>query len=298
MELLQLQYFQTVARLEHMTKAAQELHISQPALSKTIARLEEELGVPLFDRQSRQIRLNTFGKAFLQKVETALAVLEEGRREVADLAGMERGSIHLATNALNRISNALGAFRSLHPDVNFRIIQVAPASLEEMVQLLEKGEIDLCFTAAPFDRPGICEMPVLNAEVFLAVPPGHRLEGRHSICLHEVADEPFIEYKAGHPFRKMNEAFCKKAGIRPKVVCEVEEPAALGSLVLAGLGVAFVPACKRDESPLTLLRIDDPDCRRVFTIAWHEKRYLSTAARAFQQFLEKYFIDLQQPLLG
>lgn len=92
MELLQLHYFQTVARMEHMTKAAKELRIAQPALSKTIARLEEDLGVPLFDRQSRQIKLNSFGKAFLKSVDTALSALEEGRREVSDLAGMERGA--------------------------------------------------------------------------------------------------------------------------------------------------------------------------------------------------------------
>ncbi len=69
MELLQLKYFQTVARLEHMTKAAEELHIAQPSLSKTIARLEKDLGVPLFDRQGRQITLNSFGKVFLKRVE-------------------------------------------------------------------------------------------------------------------------------------------------------------------------------------------------------------------------------------
>lgn len=297
MELLQLHYFRTVARMEHITKAAKELNIAQPALSKTIARLEEDLGVPLFDRQNRQIRLNTFGKAFLKKVETALTVLEEGRREVADLAGLERGSIHLATNTLNRISNSIGAFCSLYPDVNFRIIQTAPASMEDMVELLEQGEIDMCFTAARFDRLGICELPVLNAEVFLAVPLGHRLAGRHSICLHEVADDPFVEYKAGHPFRKMNEEFCRKAGIRRNIVCEVDEPAAIGSLVLAGLGVAFVPACNKEEnSPLTLLRIDDPVCQRLFTLAWLEKRYLSKAARQFQDFLVQHFGELQKPV--
>ena len=82
MELLQLHYFQTVARMEHMTKAAKELRIAQPALSKTIARLEEDLGVQLFDRQNRQIKLNSFRKAFLKSVDTALSALEEGKRGV------------------------------------------------------------------------------------------------------------------------------------------------------------------------------------------------------------------------
>lgn len=79
-----------------MTKAAEELQISQPALSKIIARLEEDLGVPLFDRQGRNIRLNTFGKAFLRKVEIALNALEDGRKEIEELSGLYSGSVHLA----------------------------------------------------------------------------------------------------------------------------------------------------------------------------------------------------------
>src|SRR3954454_11868431 len=97
MELLQLKYFQTVARIEHMTKAAEELHIAQPALSKTIARLESDLGVPLFDRHKRQITLNAFGRIFLEQVEIELTALEEGKRRVTEEAGLERGRVFLAT---------------------------------------------------------------------------------------------------------------------------------------------------------------------------------------------------------
>ncbi|WP_199615162.1 LysR family transcriptional regulator [Paenibacillus alkalitolerans] len=289
MELLQLHYFRTVARLEHMTKAAQELHIAQPALSKTIARLEEDLGVPLFDREGRRIRLNAFGRAFLAKAETALMALEEGRREIADLAGMERGRIYLATSILTPLSEPLGKFLSQHPKINFRITQ---ASIDEMTQQLEAGEIDFCFTALPIERPDIREIPLLSEEVFLAVPPGHRFAGRSSIRLSEAADEPFVGYKEGYLFRKMNDEFCRKAGITPNVVCEVDEPAAIGKLVGAGLGVAFVGACRVDKDFPPLLRIEHPVCRRTFKLAWHEKRYLSAAAHKFREFLVRYFADM------
>lgn len=294
MELLQLQYFRTVARLEHMTKAAQELRIAQPALSKTIARLEEDLGVPLFDRQGRQIRLNAYGKAFLKKAETALSALEEGRREVADLAGLERGSIYLATTTLNRLSEPLGAFLAKYPDINIRISQ---ASLEEMEQLLECGEVDFCFTAMPIDRQGVRELPMLHEDVFLAVPPGHRFANRSSVSLTEVADDPFVGYKEGFPFRKMNDEFCRAAGIRPNVVCEVDGPEAIGNLVRAGLGVAFVGACKSDvETPLIKLRIEHPVCQRTYRLVWSEERYLSKASLAFRDFLARHFAELEQSL--
>ncbi|MEJ8545066.1 LysR family transcriptional regulator [Brevibacillus borstelensis] len=292
MELLQLHYFRTVARLEHMTKAAQELRIAQPALSKTISRLEENVGVPLFDRQGRQIRLNMYGAAFLKKVETALTALEEGCREVADMAGLERGSIFIATPTLHRLSEPLSAFLALHPTVNFRITQ---ASLEEMSRLMENGDVDFCFTAVPIDVPCIQRLPVLKEDVFLAVPPGHRFAAKRSIPLREVAHDPFVGYKEGYPFRKMNDEFCLQAGFKPNVVCEVDEPSAISSLVQAGLGVAFVGACKSDKkSPLIKLEIETPVCQRTYQLAWHQKRYLSKAAQLFRDFVVQYFADLQK----
>lgn len=219
------------------------------------------------------------------------------KREVSDLAGMERGSIRIATTALPRLSKALGAFRERYPDVNFRIIQIPPDSTTEMVQMLGNGEVDLCFTAAALEEDNIQEIPVLHAEVFLAVPHDHRLAGRTSISLQEVSGEAFIEYKADHPFRKMNEEFCRSAGISRDVVCEVDEPAAVVSLVSAGLGVAFVPGCKGDEKPpYAMVRNENPSCYRTFTIAWLERRYLSKAATEFQSFLVEYYSQLQEPM--
>jgi LysR family transcriptional regulator, transcription activator of glutamate synthase operon len=289
MELLQLRYFRTVARMEHMTRAAQELRIAQPALSKTIARLEEDVGVPLFDRQRGRIRLNTFGKVYLDKVEKALNLLDEGQKEVSELAGLEHGSIHLATSTLDRLSEPLGDFLTLHPEVNFRITQ---ASTEEMANLIESGEVDVCFTALPFKRTGICATTVLNEGVYLAVPQGHRLAERKSVNLSEVADEPFIGYKEGFLFQEMNDMFFQEAGITPNYVCRVDEPAAIASLVRAGLGVALF-GCKSGEDPkLTLMPIVNPVCERNFQIIWHEKRYLSLAARKFRNFVVQYFADI------
>ncbi|MDF2837036.1 MAG: LysR family transcriptional regulator [Paenibacillus sp.] len=286
MELLQLRYFRTVARLEHMSKAAQELRIAQPALSKTIARLEKDLGVLLFDREGRQIRLNTFGKAFLSKAEAALALLEEGQREVADLAGMEHGSIHLATPSLDRLSEPLNAFVSLHPKVHFRITQ---ASMGEMAKLIETGKVDICFTPLPMDRPDFSSMSALHEEVYLAVPPGHRLSGLQSVRLDEVAHESFIGYKEDFHFQMMNDDFFRSAGISPNFVCRVDEAASIAKLVSAGLGVALVGKCGGPDSRLHLLSIDYPVCRRHFQIVWHNKRYLSKAAHHFIDFVCRYF---------
>ncbi|GAA0137066.1 LysR family transcriptional regulator [Paenibacillus sp. YSY-4.3] len=282
-----MKYFRTVARMEHMTKAAEELRIAQPALSKTISRLEADVGVPLFDRHGGRIRLNVFGKAFLVKVEKALTLLEEGEKEVSELAGLEQGSVHFATMTLDRLSDALGEFFALHPEVNFRITQ---ASMEDMTHLVEMGEVDMCFSLAlPIDRPDISTVTVLKEDVYLAVPQGHRFAGRRSIHLSELAEEPFIGYKEGVPIQKMNDLLFREAGITPNFVCRVDEPAGVASLVRAGLGVALVGNCGGPGSPLNLLHIESPVCQRDFQIIWHEKRYLSLAARKFRDFLIGYF---------
>lgn len=288
MDLLQLRYFQKVARLEHMTKAAQELQIAQPALSMTIARLENDLGVPLFDRQGRQIRLNAYGKAFLSKAETALRALEEGRCEIAEMSGLEHGQISLAVTTLTRFSKLLGSFLSVHPNVSFRVIQ-APTE-ESKTQLLESGEIDFCFSYHPFEQPKVCNLPLFTEDIVLAVPFSHRLASRKSISLHEVAHDSFVSLKAGYSFRGITDECCRKAGFTPNIVCEGDEPAALEGLVRAGLGIAFLPAAaKQEDTSFHLLDIEEPVCQWTLYLTWVEQRYLSQAAREFHNFVVRLY---------
>lgn len=288
MELLQLHYFRTVARLEHMTKAAEELRIAQPALSKTIGRLEKDLGVPLFDRKGRNIKLNAFGKAFLKKAEAALMLLEEGRAEVADLAGMEKGRVFLSTTTHKCFSELIGSFLALHPDVKLQITQ---ASTPEKIKQLRNGDIDFCITFPPLEEEGIAGVSFLTEKIKVAVPVTHRFANRSSIDLRELADEPFICIKEGNPFREMTDAFCEKSGFLPQIICEVDEHSAVVHFLRIGIGVAFLPETLFDEkdAPFRLLDMENLDSRRTYQIAWLEKRYLSLAARKFRDYVVQYF---------
>jgi len=294
MDLLQLKYFQVVAQLEHMTRAAEKLYIAQPSLSQSIARLEEELGVPLFDRQGRRIHLNQFGRAFLKRVERIFLELEEGKREVADMAGLERGSIALAVASTQPLPELLSGFLARYPRVRFRLFQ--QQSLATVVQQLERGEIDLCISSPPIEEPGIPWVPLLTEELFLLVPNNHRLAGRGSIRLIEAAEEAFISLKPGHGLRDLMDDLCKQAGFVPNVAFEGDETATVRGLVSAGLGVSFVAVhswqAKLIDQPVTLLRIDEPICQRTIGLAWLEARYLSEATRRFQQFVIEYFSKL------
>jgi LysR family transcriptional regulator, transcription activator of glutamate synthase operon len=289
MELLQLHYFRTVARLEHVTRAAEELTVAQPALSKTIARLEAELGVSLFDRRGRRVSLNTCGRAFLRHVERIFMEMEEGRQELADLTGLERGTVTVAATTLRLLPDLLGAFLDRHPGINFRLSQ---ASTAEMQAWLVSGEIDLCLASVPVTGSAIRSVALFTEEILLAVPPRHRLAGRGRIALGEVAAEPFISAKRGYWSRDLTDDACRQAGFIPDIICEGDEPGAIRNLVAAGLGVAFLPTSSRRAGAgpeVAWLHITEPVCQRTVSLVWREDRYLSAAVRRFQQFAVEYF---------
>lgn len=295
MEWQQLEYFQVVARLEHFTHAAAQLSLSQPALSRAIARLEAELGAPLFERQGRRVRLTRYGRAFLTHTERALQAVEAGKREVHDMVGPERGVVALAflrTLGARVLPEAMGAFRERYPDVTFQLTQNYSSAL---LDLLMEGEVDLCLFAPPEERPGMRWEPVLTEEIYVVAAPSHRLASREVIALAELANEPLILLKPGYGMRRITDALCRQAGFTPRIAFEGEDAATVTGLATAGLGVGFIPALAVAERPdARYLRVSEPRCERIIALAWMEERYLSAAAALFRDFTLAYFAQLAQ----
>jgi len=289
MELLQLKYFVTVARLEHMTRAAEELRIAQPALSKTIKTLEKSLGVLLFDRHGKHIQLNQYGRTFLKRVNQALSALEDGKRELADLSGETFGDVKLAVVVgSNLLPGLLSSFRAQHPNISFNLLQHFSKSVTGQ-------DFDLCISSSPLKLQGITNITLLTEEIFLAVPIEHRLAKRTSIHLSEVSEEGFINLKYGKALRDRTDSFCKYAGFSPHIIFESDDPATVRGLIRAGQGIAFIPAISwggSTGSSMVLLHIDEPECMRSIELSWTEERYLPRAARLFRKFTIDYFTEL------
>jgi DNA-binding transcriptional LysR family regulator len=293
MDLLQLSYFQVVAHLEHMTRAAEELHITQPSLSKAIIQLEKQLGVPLFDRIGKRIRLNPFGKAFLLRVDRVFQELKEAQQELADLSGHERGLVLLGTTTTRLLPNLLCEYLEQYPQVNIRLHQIT--TRETMLQL-EKGEIDILISSPPLEQPGICTIPILNEEIFLVVSPMHPLASCHSVFLRDVASEPFIHLTQEYEYRHFTNLLCNQAGFEPNIVFESNDPEVILSMVKSGLGVALIPnnwwnKTGVKDAPVRL-HIKEPDCYRTIGLSWVASRYLSVASRDFRSFIIQYFSKL------
>ncbi|KAB2340172.1 LysR family transcriptional regulator [Actinomadura rudentiformis] len=278
MDLNTLRQFLVVARLEHLSRAADELHIAQPSLSRTIARLESELGTPLFDRAGR-LRLNDTGKLFRGHVERSLGELDAGRRAVAEAAGEGFGSVRLASETFLALTGPLAAFKRAHPSVEIELHQM-PA--EEMARRLRAQDIDLCVASQPIRAEEVEAVQLSDEAVWLATPLDHPLAGRTSVSVDELAGQPFITARKGHWQRRLLDRLFAERDLVPKIVCEGDEPAAIAELISAGLGIGLVPAIARRiaaRAPVAWIAVDHPDCRRRLTLFWSTDSRLPTAAR-------------------
>ncbi|MFI1582815.1 LysR family transcriptional regulator [Embleya sp. NPDC020630] len=286
MDLLQLRHFRVVARLEHISRAAEELNVAQPSLSRTIARLEAELGTPLFDREGRRIRLNRYGAVFLAHVDRALGELDAGRRALREARESGLGRVAVASETLLTVTHLMGGFRAAFPGAEVRLFQ---SNVEEMNRQLRAGEVDYCVASQPLAGPDLESVELLREEVLLAVPRGHRLDGRESVTIAEIADEPFVTTRRGHWQRTLLDRLFAAEGRSPRLSCEGDEPGASQDMISTGLGIGLIPAMSRTAGtdthvPVAWVHVAAPNCRRVLELVWNPKAHHSEAARRFREF--------------
>ncbi|MEJ8305177.1 LysR family transcriptional regulator [Saccharibacillus sacchari] len=295
MELLQLQYFIEVARTEHMTEAARTLHVTQSSLSKTIRRLEEDVGAPLFDRNNRRLRLNEFGVLFLKRAEKALFELEQGKREIRDLANREPDTLKLVVTAASTLPPILSEYRRRMPKIQFHVERLTAGEMQER---LRRGEADFGLSSPLAAEEGIgCEVVHIDP-IVAALPSDHPLAEKPMLSLNELRDEWLIGVKKGYGTRNLIDDAAQRYGFTPHYVYEGDEPSRLISLVEAGIGVAFIPATaieKRER--IRYVALQETELVREITLLWNTDRYISHAAKIFRDVVLAYFAEKIEPEL-
>ncbi|WP_312871504.1 LysR family transcriptional regulator [Amycolatopsis acididurans] len=284
MDLRQLEYLVAVAEELSFTKASRRLRVVQSGVSTAIRALEREVGTPLFERDSRHVRLTAAGTAMLPHARAALAAA----RAAHDAARTVRGELHgsvtlgilLTTSGID-IPRVLGRFRRAHPHVRVRV-QYSPGGSGGHVGSLLDGSLDLAFVAFPGRcPPGLSADLLAEEQLRLLCPDEHALTRAGEIDLAALADESFVDFPPGWGSRGVVDRAFEQAGLSRAVPLEVSDYATLTGLVGQGLGVAFVPeSMTRSVSGVTALTVASPALRWRLSVATSATRSLSPAAAA------------------
>lgn len=296
MELRHLRYFVVVARRRHFTQAAEELFIAQPALSQQIQALELELGVKLFERTSRQVRLTPAGEALLIRAERILGEVEQAEAEMQAFAGLVRGRVKLGllqSLAVFRLPALLARFSAQYPGIEM-VLQEGVT--EYLLEQIRGGQLDIALTHSvgdifppPIPDPNITTEAILEEDLVLVAAPHHRLAQLSSISASELKDEAFILFKPGSGLRQAAIHLSTSGGFAPRILYESGDVGTIRALVAEGLGISVLPqsVVSSPGSEITAIKIIPPLPVRTVMLVWHKRIEHAPAASTFLNFLHE-----------
>lgn len=296
MELRQIHYFMAVATHQNFSRAAEQVHVSQPSLSVQIGGLERELGTRLFDRLGRKVVLTQAGELFRVHAERALRELDQAAQVVQELLGAKRGRLVVGTlSTVNSylIAPLVSRFKQRFPDIHLQV-HAQPSS--DIVQGLLANRLDIGICLLPLTHPHITTIPLFEERLALIAPTSMSI-GKLRTRMQDLARLPLVLMPADYCLRKMVEAECAKAGVHPQVVLEMSSPEGILQAVAEGTGATILPELYvRSRLPTTRLQVidlyDPTPCHTV-GLAYLTKRYRGVAAEEFASLCQSTMQDLQ-----
>lgn len=294
MNIRHLRFFVELAKTEHMAKSAEKLGISQPSLSYAISSIEEELGVPLFEKNGRNIRLTNYGKIYLEYVKSGLNDLDQGNEYIAELLDINRGHIRVGftfTMGQDLIPQLIYEFKQ-EPNTENISFSFVQGTTEELVEKLVNDDLDLVVSSAP-DTPALEEevtiTHLVDQEMLAAVPFSNPLAKKDSVSLAELAKYPLIYYSKESRLRNRLDKMFQNAGLTPKIVMETMEDHTIIGFVHWGYGVAVIPHLPQlDPKTVKLLHIKDNVGIHPIFIVKKANHFLTPAVTRFEEFILTY----------
>jgi DNA-binding transcriptional LysR family regulator len=282
MDLRTLGAFVEVVRQGGFSAAGRALFASQPAVSKAVQQLEEEVGMPLLERTGHRVRTTTAGDLVYRHALAMLAERDNLRTGLAELGGLKRGRLRLGLSRLGSsllFADLVAEFRQRHPGIEIELTEHGSLFLQ---QALRDGDLDLatCLLPVPEELDWVL---VHDDPLQVLLPESHPLAGRSSLQLTDLADSPFILFEQGFALNPQIQAACQRSGFSPRVAAYSGQAEFIQALVAAGLGVAFLPrlVCQGLRGPVRGVALDDPELRWRITLAWRREARLAPAARAY-----------------
>lgn len=303
MDFLQLEYFLEVAKKGSMSSVADSMYVAQSSVSRSIARLEEQLGVSLFDRVGRGIVLNEFGKIFYNRAENILREFRDGVRELEGLREQMQGRVSISTNAARQINHLLAQFVEEHPDILLR-----QKRLTDPIQVktqLDSGELDFALTYESIPGMEYEWKPLLREDYYIVLPMEYEIDDDvHEVGLDFLEGKRLFCNDSDEPGRF--EHICRENGVELQMGFVTFEYELLGPMIAHGLGDAictthelydirnFLPA--RELSKLHALKINCQELQRTLGIITRKDHYLSPAAKSFYQKISNYLEQVHETM--
>ena len=284
MEFDQLRNFLKIAERQNFTRAAEDIGLSQPALSRSIARLEEELGQPVFERQTRRVVLTDAGRLLHARAQQVITLVDDTKTEIADDG--QTGHVRLAaipTIAPFFLPEPLRRFACRHPHA---VVTVQEGTTETLLARLAQGEIDLAVVALPIAAKYVEVEALFEEELLLVLPAGHPLDRKRRITLADVDPLPFVLLDEAHCLSETIVSFCRQRSLVPLSVERTSQLATVQELVALGHGVSMIPAMARrlDESKRRVYRsLDGQRPTRKIAMVWNPYRFQSRLVDAFRR---------------
>ena len=283
MELLQLRYFLAVAESEHMTSTAKLLHIAQPALTQSIHRLEQELGVSLFERAGRGIRLSPAGAYVRDRVKPAMETLENVARDVQLFQQGEQGVVRVGVHAASGVAiDGIAAYSELNPHVSFEITQDERERHRDVIvtTITPRGSstVENAVEKTPFSE-----------RIGIVVPASSALGDTASLA--DFANERFIALAGSRRFREVCDTFCARRAFTPHIAFESDNPLVVKKMIGLGLGVGFWPDHSwgdLDPKSCRLVHLQEPEFTRDVIVAKTSRCTPDSEAQRFYDFLLDY----------
>lgn len=298
MELRQLRYFVAVAEREHISEAAEFLHVAQSAVSRQIANLESEMGAELFERVGRNVKLTPIGKVFLEHSLIALEAIDFAKKQIDEYLDPEQGTIKIGfptSLASFLLPTVISAFKKEHPNVSFHLRQ---GSYRYLINAVKNRELNLAFLGPVPKKDEIIDTKILFTEKISALlPASHPLADRHEIQLSDLRNEPFVLFPNGYILNKVVVDACKSVGFTPNVSSEGEDMDALKGLVAASIGVTLLPeSAFYDSTPRRTVKLSlkEPTFTRNVGVIFPINRELAPSEKIFLDFVSNFFSRLTQ----
>ncbi|CDN45531.1 Uncharacterized HTH-type transcriptional regulator YwbI [Paenibacillus sp. P22] len=290
-DIRQLTYFMEVAKQGSFTKAAQQLHITQPSLSKMVRLLEEELGVALFDRSSKKIVLTDAGESILRSSQQVMESLDHMTAELDDVVQAKRGTLRLGIPPMiggRLFPSILEGFHSKYPQIRLQLAERGGKLIEAGV---DSGELDAGLVILPIgNEEKFHLLPCIEEELHLVVYPEHWAAARPSIGLRELRDEAFILFRDEFTLHDLILDTCRQAGFEPHIAFESTQWDFMAELVAARFGITLLPsgvAGALDPARFRVIPLVQPAVMWRLYMIWKKDRYQSFAAREWTAFMQK-----------